>query len=154
MSRLFLRAARVAGSLLFASILITGCDEDLKTVTGPTPNLEPTFSSIQRDIFNARDLANRQACIECHTDQGRTPSGNLVLLEGRSYNNLVSHSSAGKAGETLVIPGDPANSYIVKKLEGAPDIAGQRMPRGTGPFLTSGQISVIRRWIEIGAPNN
>jgi len=144
----------VAGSLLLASGLLTGCDESLKTVTGPTPNLEPTFTSIQRDIFNARDLANRQACIECHTDQGRTPSSNLVLLDGRSYNNLVGRGSTGKAGETLVVPGDPSNSYIVKKLEGAADIAGQRMPRGTGPFLTSGQISVIRRWIEIGAPNN
>jgi hypothetical protein len=28
------------------------------------------------------------------------------------------------------------------------------MPRGNGPFLTEGQIMVIRRWIEIGAPNN
>ena len=137
-----------------ASMLFAGCDEDLSTVTGPTPNLETTFSSIQRDIFNSRDLANRQACIECHTDVGKAPSGQLVLLEGRSYSQLVGRGSAGKAGATLVIPNDPDNSYIVHKLEGTADIAGQRMPRGSGPFLTPGQLMVIRRWIELGALNN
>ena len=136
------------------SILTTACDEKLSTVAGPTPNLSPTFTSIQRDIFNARDLAGRQACTDCHSDQGRNPSGGLVLLEGRAYDNIVGRASSGKPGETRVIPGDPDHSYIVKKLEGAPDIAGVRMPRGNGPFLTEGQMLVIRRWIELGAPNN
>ena len=77
-----------------------------------------------------------------------------MLLEGRSYQNLIGRPSTGKAGATLVIPGDPDNSYIVKKLEGHADIAGQRMPRGNGPFLEPGQMSVIRRWIEEGAANN
>ena len=31
--------------------------------------------------------------------------------------------------------------------------AGVRMPLN-GPYLTEGQVLVIRRWIEIGAPNN
>jgi len=136
------------------SLLAAGCDEKLSSVTGPTPNLQPTFTSIQRDIFNARDLAGRQACIECHSDQGRTPSGGMVLLEGRAYASLVGTASSGKPGAVRVIPGDPANSYLLHKLEGASDIVGVRMPRGNGPFLTEGQISVIRRWIELGAPNN
>jgi hypothetical protein len=140
--------------LVGVSVLFAGCDEKLSSVTGPTPDLSPTFASIQRDIFNARDLAGRQACIECHSDQGRNPSGGMVLLDGRSYTTLVGAASTGKPGAIRVIPGDPANSYLVKKLEGASDIVGQRMPRGNGPFLTEGQMMVIRRWIEIGAPNN
>jgi hypothetical protein len=132
----------------------SGCDEKLSDITGPTPNLTPTLSSIQREIFSVTDSSGRLACIGCHSDQGRTPASNLVLLEGRSYQQLVGRSSTGKAGATLVIPGDPDNSYIVKKLEGATDIAGQRMPRGNGPFLESGQMKVIRRWIEEGAANN
>jgi hypothetical protein len=141
-------------AIVLVAITGAGCDEKLSDLTGPSPQLEPTFSSIQREIFNTRDLAGRQACVDCHSDQGRTPSGGLVLLDGRSYDALVARPSSGKPGETRVIPGDPDNSYIVKKLEGAPDIAGVRMPRGTGPFLTQGQILVIRRWIQIGAPNN
>jgi hypothetical protein len=141
-------------AVVFIALAALGCDEKLSDVAGPSPQLEPTFSSIQREIFNIRDLAGRQACTDCHSDQGRTPSGGLVLLDSRAYDGLVGRPSSGKPGATRVIPGDPDNSYIVKKLEGAPDIAGVRMPRGTGPFLTPGQMLVIRRWIQQGAQNN
>jgi hypothetical protein len=53
-----------------------------------------------------------------------------------------------------VIPGDPENSYLIHKLEGRPDIVGARMPLPSGPYLSDGQMRIIRRWIEIGAPNN
>jgi hypothetical protein len=137
-----------------AGFVCASCDEKLSSITGPTPNLTPTLSSIQREIFNVTDSSGRLACIQCHTDQGRTPSGGLVLLEGRSYQQLVGRASVGKPGATLVIPGDPENSYIIHKLEGRTDIVGQRMPRGNGPFLTEGQTLVIRQWISDGAPNN
>jgi hypothetical protein len=130
------------------------CDEKLSSITGPTPDLAPTFSSIQQSIFNASDSSGRLACIQCHTDQGRNPAGNLVLLEGRSYQQLVGRAAANKAGETRVIAGDPVNSYLVRKLQGGPDIVGERMPRSNGPYLTEGQILVIRRWISEGAANN
>src|SRR5262245_39190463 len=149
-----MKTAIVITSLLAVCLLVPACDEKLSSVTGPTPNLQPTLTSIQRDIFNARDLAGRAACIECHSDQGRNPSGGLVLLDGRAYDNLVGRPSSGKAGATRVIPGDVADSYLLHKLEGASDIVGVRMPRGTGPYLTDGQILVIKRWIELGAPNN
>ena len=148
------RAGRHALGLLIVLSGGVACDEKLNSITGPTPNLAPTFTSIQQNIFNASDASGRLACIQCHSDQGRTPSGNLVLLEGRAYQNIAGRQSTGMPGATIVIPGDPDNSYIVKKLEGAPDIAGVRMPRGNGPFLTPGQMLVIRRWIELGAPNN
>lgn len=136
------------------AIASAGCDEKLSSITGPTPNLSPSFSSIQQTIFNASDSSGRLACTGCHTDQGRAPASNLVLTEGRSYQQLVGRAATGKPGTTLVIPGDPDNSYLVKKLEGASDIVGQRMPRGNGPFLTEGQMLVLRRWISEGAANN
>jgi hypothetical protein len=149
MRRLFLFATIAALSAATAS-----CDEKLSSITGPTPDLAPNFSAIQRTIFNATDSTGRLACTGCHTDSGRTPPNNLVLLEGRSYSQLVGRSAFGKPGAMLVIPGDPDNSYIVKKLQGASDIAGQRMPRGNGPFLSEGQILVIKAWIRDGAQNN
>ena len=78
----------------------------------------------------------------------------LILTDDVSYGNLVNRPSRLRPGETLVIPGDPDNSYMVRKLEGGPNITGLRMPRTSGPFLTDGQMSVIRRWIELGAANN
>jgi len=143
-----------AALVVAATFAGAACDEKLSDVAGPTPNLTPTYSSIQQEIFNTTDASGRLACITCHTDNGRTPAGGLVLLEGRSYQALVSQPSRFKAGAIFVVPGDPDASYLIHKLEGAADIAGSRMPRGTGPFLTSGQMQIIRRWIELGAKND
>ena len=46
------------------------CDEKLTDLTGPTPNLTPTFSSIQREIFDTRDSSGRLACTQCHNAIG------------------------------------------------------------------------------------
>jgi hypothetical protein len=146
-----IRRAAVTVALVCA---VSACDEKLSDVAGPTPNLTPTFSSIQHEIFNTTDSNGRVACTTCHTDNGRIPAGGLVLVEGRSYQNLVGASSRLKPGATLVIPGDPDGSYMVHKLEGASDIVGERMPRTGGPFLTSGQMQIIRRWIANGAAND
>jgi hypothetical protein len=150
MTRIVRRVALVT-ALACAGV---ACDEQLSEVAGPTPDLEPTFSSIQREIFNTTDSSGRLACIQCHTDNGRTPAGGLVLLEGRSYGALVNQPSRFKPGAVHVVPNDPDNSYLLAKLEGRLDIAGQRMPRTSGPFLTEGQIRIIRRWIELGANND
>jgi cytochrome c len=139
--------------LVVASLAAAACDEPLSNVAGPSPNLEPTLSSIRTEIFESPDLAGRVACVNCHTNQGRTPAGNLNLT-GDVYAALVNARSTGKSGAILVVPGDPDASYLVHKLEGGPDIAGLRMPRNTPPYLTDGQMLVIRRWIQNGAPNN
>lgn len=143
--------AALVVSLALAS---AACDERLSDIAGPTPNLQPTLSSIQREIFNTQDSSGRLACIQCHTNVGRNPSAGLNLLEGQAFAALVGKSSIAKPGAILVVAGDPGNSYLIHKLEGASNIAGVRMPRGAGPFLTEGQISIIRRWIQLGAKND
>jgi hypothetical protein len=139
--------------LLPLGLALAACDEKLSTLAGPTPNLEPTFASIQSSIFEASDSTGRAACTTCHTNTGRNPSGGLNLNHDVAYAQLVNVPSPRKPGAIRVIPGDPDNSYIIRKLEGASDIAGSRMPL-RGPFLTDGQILIIRRWIAIGAPRN
>ena len=57
-------------------------------------------------------------------------------------------------GAIRVVPGDPENSYLIHKLEGRPGIVGVRMPQIGPPYLTDGQILVIKRWIELGARND
>jgi hypothetical protein len=78
----------------------------------------------------------------------------MDLTSGVSYARLVNVPSVEKPGLLRVNPGNPDSSYLVHKLEGRSDIVGARMPRGTGPFLTEGQMLVIRRWITLGAQNN
>jgi hypothetical protein len=136
------------------ALLTTACDEKLSDVAGPTPNLTPTFSSIQSEIFSAPDSTGRAACTSCHNAQGARFSGNLNLDGAEAYRQLVNVVSTGKRDAIRVIPGDPENSYLIHKIEGRPGIVGQRMPRTTGPFLTPGQVLIIKRWIELGAQNN
>ena len=148
-----MRRYLMASCVLVAIGASAACDEKLSDLTGATPNLQPTLSSIQREIFDTTDSAGRQACTNCHTDAGRTPPAGMVLRSGVAYSNLVGAASTGKPGATRVIPGDPENSYLIHKLEGRPGIVGTPMPRGNA-LLSAGQILVIRRWIELGAPNN
>ena len=140
--------------MILLALGMIGCDEKLSDLTGPTPSLEPTFSSIQHEIFDNSDSSGRSACIQCHTNVGRNPSGGLNLTSSASYAALVGTASLLKPGATRVIAGDPDNSYLIQKLQGSADIVGRRMPFNGPPYLTDRQIRVIRRWIEIGAPNN
>ena len=135
--------------------LAAACDEKLTDLAGPSPSLQPTFVSIQRDILEAADASGRAACTNCHTDVGgRTPSGGLNLRHDLAYASLVNVASRGKTGAVRVIPGDPDNSYIVQKLEGRSGIIGERMPRTGGPYLTEGQMTILKRWIATGANND
>lgn len=130
------------------------CDESLSQLAGPTPNLEPTFTSIQREIFETTDAAGRAACTNCHTTAGRNPAGGLNLTHDVAYDQLVNVPSRGKPGAVRVIPGNVDGSYLIHKLEGASDIVGRRMPFNGPPYLTDGQITIIKRWIANGAPRN
>ena len=148
---------RICGgaALILMVLAATGCDESLSSVAGPTPNLTPTFSSIQREIFETTDSSGRQSCTGCHfAAAGRITPGGLNLTAGASYASLVGARAVTKPSATRVVAGDPENSYLIHKLEGRSDIVGLRMPRTQGPFLTDGQIRIIKRWIENGAPND
>jgi hypothetical protein len=140
--------------LVAAGATFAACDEKLSTLAGPTPNLAPTFSTIQRDILESTDSAGRAACTQCHTSTGRNPSGGMNLNHDVAYEQLVNAVVRGKPGAIRVVPGDPGNSYLIQKLEGDASIVGRRMPINGPPYLTDGQILIIRRWIANGAPRD
>jgi hypothetical protein len=105
---------------------------------------EPTFSNIQQNVFSA-------ICIECHSGVD-APEG-LRLDPQNSYNHLVNVPSAEQSDLFRVEPGNPDRSYIVRKLEGRPDISGDQMPLDRTP-LDQLTINAIRVWIAQGAPRN
>lgn len=129
-----------------------GCDEPLSDLGGPTPNLTPAFSSIQREIFENGDSSGRPPCVQCHNPGGARFNG-LDLTSAVAFGNLVGVASRQRPAEIRVVPGDPENSYLIHKLEGRAEIAGVRMPL-VGPPLTGGQIQIIERWIALGARND
>jgi hypothetical protein len=146
---------RVLG-LGLAAAVFTGtaaCDESLSTLGGPTPNLEPTFASIASQIFTTTDSAGRPACSNCHNAATAPFTGLNLSSSAAAYATLVNVGSRGRPGVQRVSPGNPENSYLIHKLEGRPGIVGVRMPLN-GPYLSDGQIRIIRRWIELGANND
>lgn len=147
------RSRQLLLALAFA-VSASACDEKLSTLAGPTPDLEPTFSSIQANIFELTDSAGRNSCISCHTNVGRTPAGNLTLLHDVAYDQLVNVTAGQNANLKYVTPGNPDASYLLHKIEGRTGITGLKMPRNGPPFMTDGQILILRRWIELGAPRN
>jgi len=108
-----------------------------------------TLTQIQAAVFTP-------ICSVCHNGSN-PPNGALPgsqdLRAGQSYASLVGVASLEQTSLLRVKPGDPANSYLIQKLEGAPTISGQRMPFG-GPYLDQATIDQIKSWIASGAPNN
>src|SRR5262249_31772034 len=139
------------GVALSALVFAVACGSDSSSTTAPsgtTTPTGPTFSvQVQQQILTP-------ACVPCHTDEGRTPSGGLNLKSGTAYASLINVASTGKSGAVRVIPGNPNGSYLIQKLEGAADIVGLRMPRNGPPYLTDAQVQPIRRRVQTGAPNN
>ena len=76
----------------------------------------------------------------------------MVLTAGRAYANIVGVSSVEMPQLQRVMPGDPSNSYLYRKITGA-GITGDRMPLNQPP-LSEAQIALVRDWIRRGAPND
>lgn len=92
-----------AGLLIVSSLAVASCDERLSDITGPSPNLQPTLSSISTEIFETTDLAGRTSCVTCHTNVGHPPAGNLNLA-GDPYAALVDVPSAQRPAQCSSFP--------------------------------------------------
>lgn len=90
-------------------------------------------------------FAENCALAGCHT--GTSPLMNLKLTKDEFLQRTVNQPSLEKPGMMRVKPGEPENSYLVKKITGASDIVGQRMPFGRDP-LTDDQVATIVGWIK------
>lgn len=110
------------------------------TFTFTTPASGATLAAIQANVFTPTCATSG-----CHSGAGATQG--LRLDDGFSFDNLVDVPSAQVPTMDRVEPGDPANSYLVRKIEGT---AGAQMPFG-GPPLDQALIDDIRNWIAAGA---
>jgi hypothetical protein len=86
----------------------------------------------------------------CHS--GANPQQGMNLSASQIYTNIVNVSSAEVPSLMRVLPGNPDNSYLIHKIEGAASV-GARMPLGQ-PSLTVAEIDMIRQWILDGAQDN
>jgi uncharacterized protein (TIGR03118 family) len=109
----------------------------------PPPPAPVTFTQLKNAIFNP-------ICSQCHIG-ANAPRG-LKLDDANAYANLVNVASDEVPTILRVKPNDPANSYIVQKIEGTATVGG-RMPLGQ-PALDAATIQMVKDWISQGAQNN
>ncbi len=112
---------------------------------GSLPPLSADFESLQENIFTP-------ICSVCHAGAA-APQG-LRLDAADSYNLLVGVPSTEVPALLRVKPGDPADSYIIQKLQGTAAV-GARMPFGcpaTQPCLSASALAFVQQWIANGAP--
>ena len=108
--------------------------------------IAPTLTQLQASMFTP-------ICSTCHTGIGTVPPGALNMTAGHTYASLVGVASGEQATVKFIAPGDPTNSYVIQKLEGAATISGVRMPAG-GPYLSQATINQVAAWISAGTPND
>jgi hypothetical protein len=108
------------------------------------PVTVPAYTSVQQ-------VWDTAPCTGCHGT-----SGGLGLTAASSYANLVNVNTVNATCNTLkrVLPGDPGNSALVRKMEGT--ACGNRMPRNNPTYFDTnpGLLIRVRSWILAGAANN
>ncbi len=115
----------------------------------PNPEQDPTavpktYDEIQTMVFDPLCAA------ACHRG-GAAPKG-LSLEPNRSLRSLVGVYSSEVPELMRVAPGQAEESYLVVKIKSFdPRRVGGRMPRNGPPYVSSRQVTAIKRWINAGA---
>ena len=132
---------RHIGALMSILIVLTStsCKKDVEEDLGPYDRVVSYEKDVQ-PIFN-------QNCISCHP-----ASGDLSLLPGDSYDNLVNVISPNYFPEVRVKPFRADSSVVCHKLHGIENY-GHLMPLNGIP-LEAEEIETIEAWIDQGAKNN
>ena len=109
---------------------------------GDLPVVKPEFSKGNETVSFRNDIAPLLLanCASCH-GLGDRPSGRFNLT---TFGGMLRGGDNGPS----VLPGNPAESYIIKKLLGTG--GGQRMPANGDPF-DDAQMELISKWITEGA---
>ncbi len=107
-----------------------------------------TFTRVQNEIFGPKC-----AIPECHVTPPPTaddgPPSGLIFEAGKSYDMIVGVRSK-EMDLMRVAPGDPDNSFVLRKVTPGAKIAWHAMPLDKPP-LSDAERGLIRQWIAAGA---
>ena len=103
-----------------------------------------TFDRIRQQVF-----AQSCALSGCHDSE--SAKGNLILLSGAAYSQIVgvtpANAVAAGAGLQRILPGDPTLSFLYRKITNDLQVGwGGSMP-ATGPALSQQLTDIIELWI-------
>ena len=155
-----LGAAEIA--LLAIGCLLTACAGSGGGGGGATarPTCKPPATPTVSFAGNIQHIFDRSCALSgCHVPP--VPTGPVDLSAGTAYSQTVNVKSAQIPTLKRFDPGKPDQSYIIRKIEGGPNIAGVLMPQGCpgSPLngarcLSADDIAAIRQWVTECALNN
>ena len=159
---------RTPGALAIAVLAIAG------TLTGcagsgggggggapPQPACTTTSAPTISFSMDIQPIFSRSCALpSCHT-AAPVPAQGMDLSAGLAYSQTVNVASTEQPKLKRVKPGNPQDSYLVRKIQGGPNISGVLMPNGCpgaplamAQCLTPDEIAAIVQWISECAPNN
>jgi hypothetical protein len=100
-----------------------------------------TFNRVQKQVLNG--------CLLCHGGSAGTPAGNLNLMSGTSYAQLVNVAATMAPSMVRVKPGSAAYSFLIKVLDR--DI---NFDHASSSLPSVADKQLIKDWINEGAKNN
>ena len=131
--------------LLGAAALASACSggsDPAGDVLGPPA---ATLLEVQTRVFTPRCAVST-----CHIGQGAPMDLDLSSV-ATSRANIVNVPSQEMPALMRIEPGNPADSYLFRKVTHDPTILGDGMPAQGAP-LSASEIGLIETWIEQGAP--
>ena len=131
------RHVTVLGGLAIAVGVAVACSSS--GGDGADDACKPTTESVQRTIFQ-----KRCASAGCHG--GSDPAGSLDLVAPGVEARVVGKAASECGGQTLVVAGDPAASYLSHKVADAKPACGGKMPQSGAP-LTAAETACVDGWI-------
>jgi hypothetical protein len=152
-----LKVALVAALSLAAAVIAVaasaGTPSGCTSIAAVPVSRSIEFGAAIQGIFNNFSSSSAAGCVDCHFAIVDGPAGNLDLTQGFSWSNLVNQPSSDDPNLTYVVPGQPLQSLLFKKVNC--DVTGEqaRMPLGGyGGGLSVEQQALIYDWIAAGAP--
>jgi len=150
-------------ALLAIGGLLTGCAGSGGEGGGGAPPKRPSTTTIPPTIsfsMTIQPIFDRSCALtSCHT--GAVPAQGQDLSAGVAYSQSVNVPSTEQPRLERVKPCKPKDSYLVRKIQGGPNISGVLMPQGCpavplagAQCLTADEIQAIIQWIKECAPNN
>jgi hypothetical protein len=113
----------------------------------PDFHCEPTLDSIRDGIF-----VSSCGFGTCHGEVDSAWGLFLTIETQKITGELINQPAGSCRGWSLVVPGDPASSFLWNKITEKTPACGERMPRGTEP-LPEVALDCIRTWITNLSPD-
>jgi hypothetical protein len=154
---------RTPGALAIALAIggvLTGCAGSGGGGGTSQPACKPPAQPSVSFAGNIQPIFDRSCALGgCHS--GPAPTGGQDLTAGHSYKQSVNVRSTQQPKLKRVLPGNPDDSYMVRKIRGGPNISGVMMPQGCpgaplngAQCLSADDIAAIVQWVTECAPNN